>query len=156
MPASAAAAAERASALDTVSSCAVAKFVETGVQAVSVNPPFTLTLTDQTPSTGQSTANGVVDVAGIHGHRIEKEISLQLDVKDAGGQTPAYGVLVHMKLGGPNHGKLILDPTGCRVRRGDVCVARAGRPGQPEPTASGAVDAAGIHGHGIEKEISPE
>jgi hypothetical protein len=37
-----------------------------------------VTLTDLTPSTGQSEPNGVVDAAGIHGHRIEKIIRLKI------------------------------------------------------------------------------
>jgi trimeric autotransporter adhesin len=102
-------------AAETASTCSAAKFVETAEQAATINPPFSVTVTDQTPSTGQSAPNGVIGTDGIHGHRIEKEISLLVDIRDAAGAAPNYGVLVHMKLGGPNHGKLILDPTGSRV-----------------------------------------
>ena len=102
--------------VESLTSCAPATFVEAGVTAASVNAPFTVILTDETPSSGQSVANGVVDASGIHGHRIEKTIRLKIDVRDASGSAPNFPVLVHLALGGPHHGTLILDPDGNRVQ----------------------------------------
>jgi RHS repeat-associated protein len=90
-------------------------FFEEGIDGASMSPTFTMTLTDETPSTGQTAPNGVVDADGIHGHRIEKVIRLRIDIKDAMGQTPAYPVLVRFGVGGPRPGKLILDPDGNRI-----------------------------------------
>jgi hypothetical protein len=102
---------------ETITSCTTAIFVEAGVTSPTVNSPFTVTLTDETPSTGQSTPNGLVDEAqGIHGHRIQKTIRMKIDIKDSTGSAPNYPVLVHLQLGGPFHGKLILDPDGNRVQ----------------------------------------
>jgi hypothetical protein len=98
-----------------ITSCATSLFVQAGVNAPAVQPPFTVTLTDLTPSTGQSVANGEVGVEGIHGHRIEKTIRLKIDVKDATGSAPIYPVLIHLGVTGPRHGTLILDPDGNRV-----------------------------------------
>ncbi|MEX0880892.1 MAG: hypothetical protein WD451_14325, partial [Thermoanaerobaculia bacterium] len=97
-----------------ITSCSTAVFVQAGVAWIP-QPPFTVTVTDLTPSTGQSQQNGVVDAAGIHGHRIEKTIRLKIEITDATGQPPNYPVLVHLSLAGPAHGKLILDPDGNRV-----------------------------------------
>jgi hypothetical protein len=103
-------------ATEAVTSCSAAIFVEAGVNAPQVRPPFAVTLTDLTPSTGQSQPNGVVDTAtGIHGHRIEKTIRMKIDITDATGVAPTYPVLVHLSIAGPFHGKLILDPDGNRV-----------------------------------------
>lgn len=77
--------------------------------------PLTVTPTDLTPSTGQSVPNGVVGPEGIHGHRVGKTIRLKIEIRDASGSAPNYSVLVHLALGGPSHGKLILDPEGNRV-----------------------------------------
>jgi hypothetical protein len=61
-----------------ITSCSAATFAAAATTASQVNPPYTVTLTDLTPSTGQSEPNGVVDAAGIHGHRIEKIIRLKI------------------------------------------------------------------------------
>ena len=103
-------------AVETITSCATALFVQAGVNAAALQPPLTITLTDETPSTGGTLPNGVVDSAGIHGHRIVKTIRMKLDIKDATGQAPAYPVLVHLTLSGPAHGTLILDPDGNRIQ----------------------------------------
>jgi len=80
----------RALSTQAIVSCANAMFVETGTSRV--NPPYTVTLTDKTPSTGQATENGVVDVQGIHGHRIDKTIRLKIDIQDgSGGSSPSAG-----------------------------------------------------------------
>jgi trimeric autotransporter adhesin len=96
-------------------SCFAETFDEEAVDEPQVNGPFSVVLTDRTPSTGSSTPNGIVGPDGIHGHRIEKEIRLKIDVKDAAGETPAYPVLVSLSTGGPSPGKFIVDPDGARV-----------------------------------------
>ena len=53
---------------------------------------------------------------GIKGHRIQKTIRLKIDIQDGTGSAPAYPVLVHLSVGGPRHGSLILDPDGSRLR----------------------------------------
>ena len=99
-----------------ITSCGAATFTQLNVPAGTVlHPPFTATLTDLTPSTGGTEANGVVDTAGIHGHRIEKSVRLKLEVTDALGAEPTYPVLVQLAMGGPQHGQVILDPDGTRV-----------------------------------------
>jgi hypothetical protein len=108
----------------TISSCAgeLEVFTQAGVNAADLNLPFTVTLTDLTPSTGQSSPNGLVDTTtGIHGHRIEnadgtsKKIRLKIDVKDSAGNAPTHPVLVSLSVGGPQHGTLIVDPDGNKV-----------------------------------------
>jgi hypothetical protein len=108
----------------TISSCAgeLEVFTQAGVNAASINLPFTVTLTDLTPSTGQTLPNGLVDtVTGIHGHRIEnadgtsKTIRLKIDVKDSTGNAPTHPVLVSLSVGGSQHGTLIVDPDGNKV-----------------------------------------
>src|SRR5262249_45351233 len=106
-------------AQETLTSCGTSAFIEAGVNASQVQPPFTVTLTDLTPSTGQSVPNGVVDAAGIHGHRIEKIIRLKIGVRDGTGSAPNYPVLIHLALGGPYHRKLILAPHGYRIQCGE-------------------------------------
>jgi hypothetical protein len=95
-----------------------AQFVLTGT-TVTQQPPFTVTLTDETPPPGASQPNGVVDASGIYGHRVTDVIRLKIDIKDATGQTRAYPVLVHLNVGGPGHGTLTRDPDGNRVSEGD-------------------------------------
>ena len=102
-------------AAEAITSCATAVFVEAGANVAAVQPPFTVVVTDLTPSTGQSQQNGVVGAEGIHGHRVEKTIRLKLEITDGTGVAPTYPVLVHLALSGPKHGKLILDPDGNRV-----------------------------------------
>jgi hypothetical protein len=101
---------------ESISTCSGALFTLAGVNWASTNPPYTVTLTDEMPSTGQSQPNGVVDALGIHGHRIEKTIRMKIDIKDASGSTPPHAVLVNLSLSGPSHGTLILDPDGNRVQ----------------------------------------
>ena len=90
-------------------------FVEAGINAPDVRPPFTVTLTDMTPPTGGGAGNRIVDFQGIRDHRIEKKVRLKIDIKDAYGATPNYPVLVQLAVGGPRHGSLILDPDGAMV-----------------------------------------
>jgi hypothetical protein len=97
-----------------ITSCSAAAFPAAGTTAAQVNPPYTVTLTDLTPSTGQTQPNGEVGVEGIHGHRVEKVIRLRIQIKDKYGVEPTYPVLVHLATGGPAHGTLILDPGGTR------------------------------------------
>jgi hypothetical protein len=90
-----------------------------------LNLPFTVTVTDLSPSTGQSVANGPVDLAtGIHGHRVTKadgtpnEIRLTIDIKDSTGNAPDYPVLVDLSLATVwtiRPGTIILDPDGARL-----------------------------------------
>jgi hypothetical protein len=82
--------------------------------------PYSLVLTDLTPSTGQSDPNGEIGPEGIHGHRVEKEIRVRIDIKDANGSMVDHPVLVHLELGGHGAdisklGRLILDPEGARI-----------------------------------------
>jgi len=98
-----------------ITSCTAATLRAAGTTAAQVNPPYTVTLTDLTPSTGQTQPNGEVGVEGIHGHRIEKTARLKLDITDATGQAPTYPVLVQLAVGGPRHGTLILNPDGSQV-----------------------------------------
>jgi hypothetical protein len=97
-----------------ITSCAAAAFSTAGTTAAQVNPPYTVTLTDLTPSSGQTQPNGEVGVEGIHGHRVEKVIRLRIQIKDKYGVEPTYPVLVHLATGGPHHGTLVLDPDGTR------------------------------------------
>ncbi len=86
-----------------------------GVEEYLLNAPFSVVVTDLTPSTGQSEENGEVGVEGIHGHRIEKTIRLRIEVKDKDGQVPDHPVLVAVALDGPKADTLILDPNGARL-----------------------------------------
>jgi hypothetical protein len=100
-------------------------FSETGVSASQINLPFTVDLTDLSPVTGQTVANGLVDpTTGIQGHRItaadgtQNTIRLQIDIKDSTGNEPTYPVLVSLSLAGPHSaqpGTLILDPDGAKI-----------------------------------------
>ncbi len=102
----------RASALPNAVSCATPRsFRQNGVTA-PIHGPLTVKIIDETPSTGQTTPNGEVDVRGIHGHRIQKRIRLRIEIKDALQQVPSYPVLVNMTVSGLEHGTLILDPEG--------------------------------------------
>ena len=97
----------------SLTSCGDAKVVQENVPAGTVlHPPYTVTLTDNTPPTGGTGANGVVGADGIHGHRVGKTISLQLDIKDANGAAPTYPVLVQLNSVGVRHGAIILGPDG--------------------------------------------
>ena len=96
-----------------ITSCGQATFIQGIVPAgTQLHPPFTATLTDLTPSTGQTQPNGEVGVDGIHGHRIEKTARVKIGIRDSTGAEPAYPVLVQLAVGGPRHGTLILDPDG--------------------------------------------
>jgi hypothetical protein len=97
-----------------ITSCTAATLRAAGTTAAQVNPPYTVTLTDLTPSTGQTEPNGEVGADGIHGHRVEKVIRLRIQIKDKYDVEPTYPVLVHLTTGGPHHGTLILDPDGAR------------------------------------------
>jgi len=100
-----------------ITSCSPSIFVQAGVNTGTVTPPLTVTFTDETPATGQTMPVGVLSTAdGIKGHRIQKTIRLKIDIKDGTGLAPAYPVLVHLSVGGPRHGTLILDPDGSRIR----------------------------------------
>ena len=100
----------------SLTSCGGATVVQENVPAGTVlQPPYTVTLTDLTPSTGQTTQNGVVGVDGIHGHRITKTARLQFEILDATGSTPNYPVLVQLSSVGPYHGFVILDPAGAAI-----------------------------------------
>jgi len=100
-----------------ITSCSPSIFVQAGVNTGTVTPPLTVTFTDETPATGQTTPVGVLSTAdGIKGHRIQKTIHLKIDIKDGTGSAPAYPVLVHLSVGGPRHGTLILDPDGSPIR----------------------------------------
>jgi hypothetical protein len=101
---------------ESITTCSAGQFTVAGVNWAATNPPYTVTLTDETPSTGQSQPNGVVDALGIHGHRIEKTIRMKIDIKDKDGATPPHAVLVNLALAGPSHGTLILDPDGNRIQ----------------------------------------
>jgi hypothetical protein len=103
-----------------ITSCTAATLRAAGTTAAQVNPPYTVTLTDLTPSTGQSEPNGEVGVDGIHGHRVEKVIRLRIQIRDQYGVEPTYPVLVHLATGGPHHGTLILDPDGARTECPDA------------------------------------
>jgi hypothetical protein len=99
-----------------ITSCGQTTFAQGIVPAGTVlHPPFAATLTDLTPSTGGTDPNGLVGVDGIHGHRIEKNARLKLEITDTLGQAPTYPVLVQLALGGPQHGQVILDPDGNRI-----------------------------------------
>ena len=107
---------ERVASAMGITSCDQLTFVHGIVPAGTVlHPPFTVTLTDLTPSTGKTEPNGEVGVDGIHGHRIEKTVNLKLDVKDATGAEPTYPVLVQLALVGPRMGRLILDRNGSSI-----------------------------------------
>ncbi|MGV8040936.1 MAG: hypothetical protein AB2L07_12945 [Thermoanaerobaculaceae bacterium] len=71
--------------------------------------PFTAVLKDLSPPTGDPITGTVVGVDGIHGHRIEKTLQLQLEMKDSTGATPDYPVLVQLNLSGPSRGKLLVN-----------------------------------------------
>jgi len=83
-------------------------------EGTELHPPFTAVLTDLSPATGGTDPQGQVGLDGIHGHRIEHTIDLQLELHDATGQVPAYPVLVQLNLAGPNHGKLLLNDGALR------------------------------------------
>ncbi len=100
-----------------ITSCSPSIFVQAGVNTGTVTPPLTATFTDESPPTGGGEPVGVLTVAnGIKGHRIQKTIRLKIDIKDGTGSAPAYPVLVHLSVGGPRHGTLILDPDGLQLR----------------------------------------
>jgi hypothetical protein len=97
---------------EQITECQAALFAAACVSN-QVRPPFSVVLTDNSPSTGQTVANGVVDTgAGIHGHRVQHRIHMQLEITDATGAAPNSPVLVHLQLGNSNAGSLILDPDG--------------------------------------------
>jgi hypothetical protein len=99
-----------------ITSCGHTTFTQGIVPAGTVlHPPFTATLTDLTPPTGGTDPNGLVGIDGIHGHRIEKNARLKLEITDALGAEPTYPVLVQLAMGGPRHGQVILDPDGTRI-----------------------------------------
>ena len=101
---------------EAITTCSPATFTAAGVSA-TVNAPFTVTLRDLTPGSGQSSPDVPLSTsAGITGHRVTKEIRLKLTVLDASQQEPTYPVLVTMALAGSAPGSLILDPDGARVR----------------------------------------
>jgi len=82
-------------------------------EGTELHPPFTAVLKDLTPPGGPGD-EGIVGLDGLHGHRIEKTIDLQLELHDATGQVPAYPVLVQLNLAGPNHGALLLNDGALR------------------------------------------
>lgn len=99
-----------------ITSCGQSFFVDGIVPAGTVlHPPFAATLTDLTPPTAGGPANGEVGAGGVHGHRIEKDVRLKLEITDATGSEPTYPVLVQLALGGPRPGQVILDPDGARI-----------------------------------------
>jgi hypothetical protein len=99
-----------------MTSCGQTTFAQGIVPAGTVlHPPFAATLSDLTPPTGGTDPNGLVGVDGIHGHRIEKNARLKLEIKDATGAEPTYPVLVQLAMGGPRHGQVILDPDVNRI-----------------------------------------
>ena len=99
-----------------ITSCGQTTFAQGIVPAgTELHPPFTATLTDLTPPATGGPASGEVGVDGIHGHRIEKNARLKLEIADALGQAPTYPVLVQLALGGPQHGQVILDPDLNRI-----------------------------------------
>ncbi len=103
-------------AAQSITSCGSATFTQLNVPAGTVlHPPFAATLTDLTPPATGGPAAGEVGIDGIHGHRIEKNARLKLEITDALGQAPTYPVLVQLALGGPQHGQVILDPDGNRI-----------------------------------------
>jgi hypothetical protein len=100
---------------ETISTCTPATFRAAGVNVASVAGPFTVTITDLTPKTGQSTGTEVIGVDGIHEHRVNKTIRMKISIKDANGLEPTYPVLVHVAVLGDPPGMLILDPDGARI-----------------------------------------
>jgi hypothetical protein len=103
--------------LQTITTCSPATFRAAGVDPASeVRGPFTVTLTDLTPKTGQSTGTEEIGVEGINKHRVDKTIRIKIGIKDATGAEPNYPVLVHLAVvGGEPAGRLILDPDGARI-----------------------------------------
>ena len=100
---------------EAITTCSPATFTAAGVSA-TVNAPFTVTLRDLTPGSGQSSPDVPLSTsAGITGHRVTKEIRLKLTVLDASQQEPAYPVLMTIALAGSAPGSLIVDPDGLRV-----------------------------------------
>jgi len=57
---------------ETITSCSPAQFRAAGVAAAAVVGPFTVTLTDLTPKTGQSDGTEIVGIDGIHAHGVRK------------------------------------------------------------------------------------
>ncbi len=98
---------------ETITTCTPATFRAAGVTE-AVAGPFTVTLTDLTPKTGQTTGTEVIAFEGIHAHRVNKTIRVKIEIKDAGGAEPTYPVLVNLSLAGVPPGTLILDPDGAR------------------------------------------
>jgi len=99
----------------TSTTCYPATFTLASV-ATTPRTPFAVTVTDLTPPTGGSTPNGEInDSTGIHGHRVEKEIRLKIDVRDGTGLVPDDPVLVSLTVDGPHAGTLIKDPSGART-----------------------------------------
>lgn len=105
--------------MDVITTCSPGQFRAAGVNASAVQGPFTVTLTDLTPKTGQPStppAEEVIGVAGINKHRVDKTIKIRIGIKDAAGAEPTYPVLVRLSLvGGTPSGTLILDPEGARI-----------------------------------------
>ncbi len=121
----------------SLTSCGDAKVVQENVPAGTVlHPPYTVTLTDNTPPTGGTAANGVVGADGIHGHRVGKTISLQLDIKDANGAAPTYPVLVQLNSVGVRHGAIILGPDGEAVTCPSASLVWQPTDAQGEPFAN--------------------
>lgn len=105
--------------MDVITSCSPGQFRAAGVNASSVQGPFTVTLKDLTPKTGEPStppAEEVIGVTGINSHRVDKTIRIRFEIKDAAGAEPTYPVLVRLSLvGGTPSGTLILDPDGART-----------------------------------------
>jgi hypothetical protein len=100
-----------------ITTCSPKQFRAAGVDDEDVHGPFTVTLTDLTPKTGESSTEGeVIGVDGINGHRVDKTIRIKIGIKDAFGFEPNYPVLVRLVLaGGDPLGTLILDPDSARI-----------------------------------------
>jgi hypothetical protein len=88
-------------------SCAAPSFRALSVNG-TVQGPFTLTLTDLTPKTGESSGSEEVGPEGIRGHRVDKTIELKIAITDGTGFEPTYPILVHLQVSGPAAGLLAL------------------------------------------------
>jgi hypothetical protein len=100
---------------EAITTCSPAQFRAAGVNAAAVAGPFTVTMTDLTPKTGQSSGTEVIGADGIHAHRVQRTIRLKIGIKDSTGVEPTYPVLVHLSVFGIAPGSLILDPDGARI-----------------------------------------
>ena len=89
-------------------------FRHVAVNAAQLKAPYTVVLTDITPEQGKPENEIPVGEKGIEGRRIEKTLTLKVDVKDRDGNPPPHPVLLRLSVGGTRSGRLIVGAVGAQ------------------------------------------